>query len=59
MFSDEPGEDARGRIGTEDSEDEDVSDEEGTVGNTEGDGIQMSAAEAREARGMYSGRRLI
>ena len=49
---DELGEDARGRTGSEESEYEDVSDEEGTVGNTEGDGVPMSAAEAREARGM-------
>ena len=55
VSGDEPGEDAPGGRGvSEDEEDsEDASDEEGAVGNTEGEDIPMSAAEAREARGEY------
>ena len=50
---DEPGEDSAGGRGISEEDSEDASDEEGAVGNTEGEDIQMSAAEAREARGEY------
>ena len=54
VSGDEPGEDSPGGRGVSEEDSEDASDEEGAVGNTEGEDIPMSAAEAREARGKHS-----